>query len=185
MDPAARDAARHDIPSPSAWVCRFAPLVRSGGRVLDLACGSGRHARWLAQRGWQVEAVDRDAQALDSLARLPGVHVRVADLEAGPWPYASEHFDGIVVANYLHRPLLPALVAALAPAGVLIYETFARGNERYGRPSNSQFLLAPGELLRAACGLRVIAYEDMFVDVPKPALVQRICAVNADAVSGW
>jgi SAM-dependent methyltransferase len=153
--------------------------------VLDLACGSGRHARWLAQHGWQVEAVDRDEQALGSLARLAGVHVRVADLEAGPWPYAGEQFDGIVVANYLHRPLLPAIVAALAPSGVLIYETFSRGNERYGRPSNPQFLLAPGELLRATRGLRVIAYEDVYVDVPKPALVQRICAINADGVPGW
>lgn len=178
----AHQTAPHDILAPSAWVCRFAPLIRSGGTVLDLACGSGRHARWLAQRGWQVEAVDRDAQALAALAQVPGVRTRVADLEAGPWPCPGERFEGIVVANYLHRPLLSLLVAALAPAGVLIYETFARGNERHGRPSNPEFLLTPGELLLAVAGLRVIAYEDLYVDVPRPALVQRICAIHAQSV---
>jgi SAM-dependent methyltransferase len=181
----ARDSGSQAGLAPSAWVCRFAPLIRGGGRVLDLACGSGRHVRWLAQNGWQVEAVDRDAEALAALTELPGVHVRAADLESGPWPYTGERFEGIVVANYLHRPLLPRLVAALAAAGVLIYETFARGNERYGRPCNPQFLLAPGELLQAASGLRVIAYEDVYVDAPKPALVQRICAINAERVARW
>lgn len=177
-------AAPADIPPPSPWVCRFAPLIPGGGTVLDVACGSGRHARWLAQRGWRVEAVDRDPQALAPLA-ASGVRTRVADLEADPWPYAGQHFDGVVVTNYLYRPLLPVIVAALAPAGVLIYETFARGNERYGRPSNPEFLLAPGELLAAAAGLRVIAYEDLYLEAPKPALVQRICALNAPAVPGW
>jgi len=108
---------------------------------------------------------------------VPGVTIRVADLEAGPWPYPGSTFAAVVVANYLHRPLLPALVGALAPNGLLIYETFAAGNERFGRPSNPAFLLQPGELLEAVRGrLRVLAYEDLQVAEPKPAMVQRICA---------
>jgi SAM-dependent methyltransferase len=156
-------------------VRRFAPRIRPGGRVLDLACGFGRHARMLGAMGFLVDAVDRDADAIAALSGTPRVHALVADLEAAPWPYPDVRFDGIVVANYLHRPLLPVLAASLADGGLLIYETFAQGNERYGRPSNPQFLLAPGELLGVAAGLRVIAYEDLYVDVPKPALVQRIC----------
>jgi hypothetical protein len=108
----------------------------------------------------------------------------VADLELGSWPYAGERFDGIVVTNYLHRPLLPVLVRALAADGILIYETFAQGNERYGKPSNPQYLLRPGELLEAARGLRVLAYEDAFVSEPVPALVQRLCACNGAQVPG-
>jgi SAM-dependent methyltransferase len=103
----------------------------------------------------------------------------VADLESGPWPYAGEHFAAIVVVNYLHRPLFPHLLASLAPDGVLIYETFAAGNERYGWPSNPDFLLQPGELLQVAHGrLEVIAYENLTVEVPRPAVVQRVCALN-------
>jgi SAM-dependent methyltransferase len=169
----------HQLESPSAWVCRFAPLILNGGRVLDLACGSGRHARYLAQLGLQVEAVDRDADALGRLAALAGVTARVADLENGPWPFAGCQFDAIIVANYLHRPLFPQLLAALAVGGVLVYETFAVGNARYGRPSNPDFLLKPGELLELARGrLRVVAYEDGYVEAPKPAMTQRLCAVN-------
>ena len=168
---------------PSDWVIRFAGLIRAGGRVLDLACGSGRHACYLAKRGFEVEAVDRDAAALALLAEAPGVNATLADLEGGPWPYAGVRFDGIVVTNYLHRPLLPVLCASLEPGGVLIYETFAQGNERFGRPSNPQFLLQPGELLRASDALRVIAYEDLYVDHPRPALVQRICAKDARQAS--
>jgi len=172
----------HGLESPSAWVCRFAPLIRAGGRVLDLACGGGRHARYLAGLGLRVEAVDRDADALTRLAGVDGVTARVADLEQGLWPYAADQFDAIVVINYLHRPLFPHLVAALAEGAVLIYETFAVGNERYGRPANPDFLLQPGELLEVARGhLRVIAYEDVYVEAPKPAMVQRICAVNPPA----
>jgi SAM-dependent methyltransferase len=163
----------------SAWVLRFASYIRAGGRVLDLACGWGRHARALSDLGFEVEAVDRDAQAIESLARTARVRARVVDLEGGPWPYPGACFDGVVVTNYLHRPLLPKLIDSLAAEGVLIYETFARGNERYGRPSNPQFLLERGELLRAAAGLHVLAYEDLYQEVPRPAMVQRIAALRS------
>ena len=163
-----------DLP-PSAWVQRWAGWIRPGGVVLDVAAGSGRHARLLARMGFEVEAVDRDR----SLFSDPPPHVKLleADLEAGPWPYARRKFDGIVVTNYLHRPLLPVLIASLERGGILIYETFALGNERFGKPSNPAFLLAPGELLEAVRGrLHVIAYEDLTVDQPKPAVVQRLAA---------
>ena len=169
----------HDLQTPSAWVVRWAGLVPAGGRVLDIACGNGRHARYLAARGHAVEAVDRDPARLAPLAGMPGISVRCADLERGPWPHERQQFAGIVVVNYLHRPLLPRLLEALAPGGVLIYETFAAGNERFGRPSNPAFLLKPGELLEVVRGrLRIIAYEDLEVSDPKPAAVQRICAAN-------
>lgn len=169
----------HHSDEPSAWVTRWAEYIPAGGRVLDVACGSGRHARWLAARGHTVEAVDRDASLLASLASTPGIATRCADLEGGPWPYAGQSFAGIVVVNYLHRPLFPALLAALAPGGALIYETFAAGNERFGRPSNPDFLLRPGELLDVARGaLRVIAYEDRVISEPRPAAIQRLCAIR-------
>ena len=170
----------HDLKAPSAWVVRWAERLPPGGRVLDVASGSGRHARLLAARGHLVDAVDRDPTALSGLAGVPAVSTRCADLENGPWPYADVLFAGVVVVNYLHRPLFPRLLSAMAPAGVLIYETFAAGNERYGRPSNPAFLLNAGELLDVVRGrLRVIAYEDLYVSEPKPAMIQRICAVNA------
>lgn len=176
MDP------RHELESPSDWVRRFAPLIRVGGRVLDVACGGGRHARYLAGLGLRVEAVDRDTAAMQALADVAGVTTRQADLEQGLWPYSGRRFDAIIVTNYLHRPLLPRLLEALADAGVLIYETFSAGNERYGRPSNPDFLLKPGELLEFARGrLRVIAYEDLRVELPKPAMIQRLCAINQSA----
>jgi SAM-dependent methyltransferase len=160
---------------PSAWVTRWAALIRPGGMVLDLACGSGRHARWLARMGFEVSAVDRDTSAFADPPE--GVALLEADLESGPWPYPGVAFDGIVVANYLHRPLLPTLAESLVAGGLLVYETFARGNERFGKPSNPAFLLAPGELLEAVHGhLRVLAYEDLVVEEPRPAAVQRICA---------
>jgi len=161
--------------SPSAWVQRWISWIRPGGAVLDVACGSGRHARLLARLGFEVDAVDRDTGVF---ADPPdNVELRQADIESGPWPYAGRRFDGIVVTNYLHRPLIPVLAESLEPGGVLIYETFARGNERFGKPSNPAFLLAPGELLEAARGkLRVIAFEDLVVDDPRPAAVQRLCA---------
>jgi SAM-dependent methyltransferase len=172
----------HDPEAPSAWVRRWAPLVAAGGRVLDVACGTGRHARWLAGLGCEVLAVDRDPAARAALAGVARVEVVIADLEGAPWPFEPARFDAVVVANYLHRPLFPRLLEALREDGVLIYETFAAGNERYGRPSNPAFLLQPGELLDVVKGrLRVIAFEDLYVPDPKPAMVQRICAVNSRA----
>ena len=164
----------------SAWVARFAPLVASGARVLDLACGYGRHARFFAARGANVLAVDRDAAALATLKGEARIATRALDLEAGRWPLPGERFDAIVVVNYLHRPLFPPLLAALADDGVLIYETFARGNEAYGRPTNPDFLLEPGELLQlAARGLTVVAFEQGVVSTPDPgAVVQRLAAVG-------
>jgi SAM-dependent methyltransferase len=169
------------LEQPSAWVARFASLIPSG-EALDLACGGGRHARLLAARGLRVTALDRDAQALAAAAGQ-GIVTIQHDLEAAGsvWPFAPGRFKGIVVANYLHRPLFGGIAAALAPDGVLIYETFAQGNEVFGKPSNPNFLLAPGELLDMAArgGLRVLAYEDGIVTLPKPARVQRLCAVGA------
>ena len=167
----------HDLLAPSAWVCRWAARIPAHGTVLDVAAGGGRHARWLAARGHPVEAVDRDAAAMTRLAETGGIRTLVADLEAGDWPYPGRTFAAVIVTNYLHRPLLPVLVESVAPGGVLIYETFAVGNERFGRPANPDFLLKPGELLEAVRGrLRVVAYEDLQVEEPKPAMVQRICA---------
>lgn len=168
--------------APSAWVTRQARHFRPGGPVLDLACGSGRHARWLAAQGFPVLAVDRDPAALASLAGTAGVEVRQADLEAGAWPLPGRRFAGIVVTRYLHRPLLPILASALAPGGVLIYETFMQGNEAWGRPSRPEFLLAPGELARFAAqvGLEVIDSGEGFQAEPRPAVVQAICCRRSD-----
>jgi len=161
---------------PSAWVKRFAPLIRAGGRVLDLAAGSGRHSRLLLESGFAGCALDRDVSALLPLAG-PACEVRQIDLEAGAaWPLDTG-YDGIVVTNYLHRPLLPVISGALAPGGVLIYETFAGGNERFGRPHNPDFLLRPGELLDAFTTPTVVAFEQGEVSAPRPAVIQRIAAV--------
>ncbi len=148
--------------------------------MLDVACGGGRHARFLVARGHVVEAVDRDAAALATLSAVPGITTRCADLEDGAWPYAGRNFDAIVVTNYLHRPLLSSLAATLAPGAVLIYETFRAGNESYGKPSNPAFLLQSGELLAfaQAAGLQIIAFEDGFRAQPSPAMIQRICAAR-------
>jgi SAM-dependent methyltransferase len=154
--------------------------VAAGGRVLDVACGGGRHTRWFAGRGHPVTAVDRDLEGVADLAADPRVRIVEHDLEDGsPWPLASEQFAIVVVTNYLHRPILGDLVAAVEDGGWLLYETFAAGNERYGRPTNPDFLLQPGELLDAVRGtLRVIAYEDVIVELPRPAAVQRIAATR-------
>ena len=169
---------------PSSWLVRWAPLIPPAGEVLDLACGGGRHARFLAQQGHVVDAVDRDAQALALLAGVAGVRPLRADLEGAPWPYPDRAWDGIVVANYLHRPLFPSLLASLRPGGVLIYETFMAGNERWGRPSNPAFLLQPNELLTAfGADLALVAFEQGEVGQPKPAVVQRICAVRTADVT--
>ena len=160
----------------SPWLARWAHLIAPGGAVLDLAAGSGRHTLWLARRGHRVTAVDRDAAALQPLAGC--AEIVVADLEGAPWPLVGRRFDAVVVTNYLWRPLWPAITAALAPGGVLLCETFAAGNESVGRPARPDFLLAPGELLGAAAGLRIVAYEDGFLSVPD-RFVQRIAAVRA------
>jgi SAM-dependent methyltransferase len=172
----------HDVDDPSEWVRRWARLILARGRVLDLACGLGRHARWLAGLGHEILAVDRDASVQAALEGVQGVKVLIADLEAGPWPFEPQSFDAVVVANYLHRPLFPRLLEALRGQGVLIYETFAVGNERYGRPSNPDFLLQPNELLDRVKPLRVVAFEQGRVQRPKAAVIQRICAVR-DGVS--
>src|SRR5882672_3035946 len=167
----------HDSDTPSAWIVRFAHLIAPGACVLDLACGRGRHARFFAARGAHVEAVDRDPELLAALRDMPGVRTRVADLESGPWPYAMEKFDAVIVTNYLHRPLFPLLLNAVADGGVLVYETFGAGNEHFGKPSNPAFLLQPGELLhRCAPPLHVLAYEDGVSAAP--ARVQRLCALR-------
>ena len=168
--------------APSPWVTRFAPLVPAGARVLDLAAGGGRHARFLAARGAKVVAVDRDPDLLRSLATVAGIETRAVDLEHGVWPLAGETFDAIVVTNYRHRPLFPHLRAALAPDGVLLYETFAMGNEAYGRPTNPDFLLCRDELLSLASlppAMTVIAFEQGLVQGEgRAAVVQRLAAVG-------
>jgi SAM-dependent methyltransferase len=170
--------AGHDL-APSPWFARFAELVPAGARVLDVACGHGRHTRLFAGRGCRVLAVDRDPAALAALADVPGVATAALNLEGGAWPLAGERFDAIVVANYLHRPLFAHLVAALARDGTLLYETFARGNEAYGRPSNPDFLLEPGELLRVAAGsLSVVAFEEGLLGNGRQAVMQRLAAVG-------
>jgi len=161
-------------------VLRWSALLPAGARVLDVACGSGRHLRWLAERGFAVTGVDRDAEALAPLRAV--AEIVVADLEAGPWPLAGRRFDAVVVTNYLWRPLLPTLVASLAEDGVLIYETYAHGQQSVGRPTNPDYLLQPGELLAAAAGLRIVAYEDGYVE-PPPRFVQRLCALRESAAS--
>ena len=168
----------HGSEEPSEWVQRWSHLVPAGGPVLDVACGLGRHMRWCAARGHPVTGVDSSAEAIDSLKGL-GEAVR-ADIENGPWPFDGRSFAGVIVTNYLWRPLLPAIVGSVAPGGALISETFAAGNETVGKPSRPDFLLQPGELLRACQALRIVAYEDGFLEAPA-RFVQRIAAVRAAA----
>ncbi len=169
--------------APSAWVTRWLALLAPGGTVLDVACGLGRHTRLAVEYGHRVVAVDRNEEALAALGLLPGVSVVAADIEACGWPLPGGRFDAVVVTNYLHRPLFPALLDAVGASGLLIYETFARGNERFGRPSNPDFLLDTGELLDLVRpSLRVLGYEDVYQGDPKPAMVQRICAVGENFV---
>ena len=174
----------------SAWVSRFAPRIPQG-LVLDLACGSGRHARLLAALGHQVLAVDRDTASINALDG-DGIQARQFDLEQPDaehhpdWPLQPSIYSGVVVTNYLHRPLMVPLLASVVAGGVLIYETFAQGNGQFGKPANPDFLLAPGELinlLQDFGGWHVIAFEDGYVGSPKPAMIQRICARRAGVQS--
>ena len=173
------------ITEPSPWVCRFAPLVPAGGTVLDIACGGGRHSRHFLDLGYRVVAVDK---VIEPVADLAGrAEVVEADLEgADPWPFAGRIFAGVVVVNYLYRPLFPLLLDCVEKGGVFIYETFARGNERYSRPRNPDHLLRGDELLEVTRGrFHVIAYEHGYVDSgPLPGVIQRICAVNDSPKEG-
>ncbi|MEZ5988148.1 MAG: methyltransferase domain-containing protein [Planctomycetota bacterium] len=176
--PTTAPATGPEVPPPSAWITRHAAGLAPGSRVLDLACGSGRHTRWLLERGHEVWAVDRDLGGVADLAGRPGLEAVEADLEGGAaWPLAGRRFDAVVVANYLHRPLFPDLVASLAPGGLLLYETFMVGQEQLGRPSNADHLLRESELLEAFAGpLTVLAFEQGRFAEPEPAYRQRIAA---------
>jgi SAM-dependent methyltransferase len=175
----------HGAEAPSAWVVRFAPLIKPGARVLDLACGAGRHARYLAQsRNAHITAIDRDPVVIGMLANLPNIAPQVCDLEGETWPLAGQSFDAVIVTNYLWRPRFDDLIACVAADGVLIYETFAAGNEAFGKPSRADFLLQPNELLaRVRNRLQIVAFEQGTVQLPKPAVVQRIVAVGVQR--GW
>jgi SAM-dependent methyltransferase len=172
-----------NLSSPSPWVRRFLPLIPQGGDVLDVACGAGRHAALLLDAGHAVVAVDRDvAWIREALGGRAGLEIVEADLEGpgDPWPFAERRFAAIVATNYLHRPLLPRLIAAVGETGLLIYETFSAGNETYSRPRNPDHLLAAGELLDAVRGhLHVLAFEQGFLDGRRDRVVQRICAAKA------
>lgn len=170
--------AHRTTAGPSPWVRRFAGLVPSGGAVADIACGGGRHGRLFLGLGHPVLFADRDVSGVADLAGHPGVEIVTADFESGgPWPLAGRSFAGVVVTNYLWRPVLPDIVGLVGPGGLLLYETFALGNEAHGRPRNPDFLLEPGELIEAARGrLDVLAYEQRFVTDPRPAVIQHIAA---------
>jgi SAM-dependent methyltransferase len=165
----------HGTEAPSAWVQRWTHLVAPGGRVLDVACGHGRHMRWFARHGHPVTGVDRSPDAVAAAAGAG--EALCADIENGPWPFAGRVFAGVLVTNYLWRSLMPDLVRSVAPGGILIYETFAAGHEAVGKPSRPEFLLQTGELLRLCGELRVVAFEDGFLDEP-PRFVQRIVAAR-------
>lgn len=174
-----QDPARnYDGSDVSHWVLEHSPLVRANGSVLDIAAGRGRHSRWFLSQGHTVVAVDLNISGLSDRAGDPMLEVVEADLENAPWPFGGRVFEGIVVTNYLWRPLFPIIQEALSPGGVLIYETFGVGNEKFGRPSNPDFLLREGELPEAFKGLEPVAYFHGFVETPKPAIVQKFCAVK-------
>lgn len=175
----------HGTGAPSSWVTRWAASLPQPGTALDLACGAGRHLRWLAARGHHVTGVDRDTAALASLGDVgDAAELLQADIENGPWPLADRQFDLVVVTNYLWRPLMPRILAAVAPGGLLIYETFAAGHERLGRPSRPEFLLQAGELWRLVQGqLQVLGYEDGCLQQP-PRRVQRVAAVRESGIAG-
>lgn len=174
-------AERRDLPAPSSWVRRFLSGIPEGGRVLDVACGSGRHLRLALEHGYEVVGVDRDLSGVSDLQEKPSVELVEADLEdGGPFPFRDRTFSGVIVTKYLWRPILPDIIACVALNGLLIYETFAVGNERYGRPSNPDFLLNPGELIDAVRGRLVpIAFEHVTLSAPQ-RIIQRIVAVGPD-----
>lgn len=165
----------HGTENPSVWVQRWTHMLGRNSQVLDVACGAGRHMRWMAAQGHRPQGVDRNPEAI-AQAQAFGP-VTVADIENGPWPFAGQTFDAVIVTHYLWRPLLPVIVQSVAPGGVLIYETFAAGHETVGKPSRPDFLLQTGELLQATGGLRTVAYEDGFEASPE-RFVQRIVAVR-------
>jgi SAM-dependent methyltransferase len=180
-------AAEHGTEPPSEWVKRWSHLIKPQGTVLDVACGYGRHAYWFYGINHHVALVDRAQAAIDSIA-IPAqtCEKMVADIEGGPWPFAGRQFDAVVVTNYLWRPLMPHLLASLATGGVLLYETFALGNETVGKPSRPDFLLRPGELLEVCQGLRVVAFEEGFAPLQgaqSPRFIQRIAAVREASVN--
>ena len=166
---------------PATWVVRFAALVPEGRAVLDLACGAGRHARFFVQRGHPVTALDIDVSGLDDLREHPQLEIIQADLENAPWPLPGRRFGAVVVTNYLWRPLFEPMLEAIEEGGLLVYETFAEGNEAHRRPTNPDFLLRPGELIEMVRGrLQIVAYEHGYIDRPRPAVKQRLCAARTD-----
>lgn len=170
----------HDLSAPSEWIVRWSHLLAPGATVLDVACGAGRHMRWFAGRGHPITGVDRSPEAIEAAGAFG--RTVAADIESGPWPFAGQAFGAVIVTNYLWRPRMADIVAAVAPGGVLLYETFAAGNETVGKPSRPDFLLQPGELLAACAGLRVVAYEDGFISEPE-RFVQRIAAIRPAAAN--
>ena len=174
-----------DLP-PSAWIVAHAGRIRARGAVLDYACGSGRHALYLARLGYQVTAVDQDEEMLALLthqAKAEGLSIKTQalDLEASTWPWTTQaQYDAVIVTNYLYRPYLKNIPSLLASGGVLLYETFTQAHAQFGKPSNPDYLLKDEELLHLAKDLRleVLAFEDLQISEPKPACVQRLCAIQ-------
>ena len=161
----------------SGWVYRHAGRIPPNSEILDLACGNGRHARYLANYGHRITLVDRDLSGVADLAGDRRFTLIKHDLEHSPWPLTERNFGGIIVTNYRYPPLYPHLITTLTDNGTLIYDTFAVGNERYGHPHNSAFLLEPGELLNAfAADLHIVAYDHGYMGTPKAAIRQRLCA---------
>lgn len=162
---------------PSPFVLKYLSEINPGGTVLDLACGKGRHTRACLEQGFEVTAVDIDMRGLGDLTGRAGLHIITADLESDPWPLGDANFDAVIVSNYLWRPLFHNIREAVAPGGLLLYETFAAGNERYGKPSNPEFLLRQGELEEVfAEGFKVLHYQHAVEHVPAPAVRQRLAA---------
>jgi SAM-dependent methyltransferase len=174
--------SRHDIGGPVPWIVRFAPLVPPGAAVLDLACGAGRHTRLFLERGHPVTGVDVDVSGLDDLRQHPQLEIVQANLEDGsPWPLPNRRFGAVIVTNYLWRPLFGPLLESIEQGGLLLYETFARGNAAYGRPTNPDFLLRPGELIEVVRDhLQIVAYEHGYLESPRPGVKQRLCAARTD-----